>query len=192
MNFLAHLFLSCSDESLLIGNFLTDFLNKPETEKLPGPYHQGVRFHRFIDSFTDQHPSVQAGVKILRPYHGKYASVVIDVYYDYFLIQNWSRFTDESFIKFRKRVYKTIMDHLENMPQQLKPGVIRMIEGDWLASYGTEEGILYAIDRLSKRASRPAWLIRAAESFQKEKTNLNLSFLSFFPDLIEQTQKFCQ
>jgi acyl carrier protein phosphodiesterase len=191
MNFLAHLFLSHTDEPLLVGNFLTDFLNKQEAEALPVSYHRGVAFHRLIDTYTDQHPSVMEGVKILQPYHRKYASVVIDVFYDYFLIQNWTQFTDEAFPVFRQRVYHILTEHLGTMPPTIRPRVISMVDGDWLASYGEISGLLYAIDRLSRRASRPEWLLNAADSLAQEKVRINASFLSFFPDLIKETRPFC-
>lgn len=191
MNFLAHLFLSCTDEPLLVGNFLTDFLNKQETDELPVLYHRGVALHRLIDTYTDQHPSVVEGVKILQPYHRKYASVVIDVFYDYFLIQNWTQFTVEPFPVFRERIYQILTKHLTAMPPKVQPRVIGMVEGDWLASYGEVSGLLYAIDRLSRRASRPEWLLNAADSLDKEKAHINTSFLSFFPDLVDQARQFC-
>lgn len=191
MNYLAHLFLSCSDESLLIGNFLTDFLKKQETDALPEKYHVGVAFHRHIDTFTDQHPSVLSGVRLLQPYHSKYASVVVDIFYDYFLIQNWEKYTQESFTGFRERVYQILLDHLKEMPAKIQPRVIHMVDGDWLESYGNVPGVLYAVDRLSKRASRPELLANAKESLENEKARLNTSFLDFFPDVMDATQQFC-
>jgi len=191
MNFLAHLFLSCSDDSLMVGNFLTDFLNKRETEDLPRSYHAGVQFHRLIDTFTDQHPSVVQGVRILQPYHRKYASVVLDVFYDYFLIHNWSQFTEEPFSDFRQRIYKILTSHLNQMPLKIQPRVIRMVEGDWLASYGSISGLLYAIEGLSRRASRPEWLLNVADSLHNEEEHLSETFMSFFPDLIARTNRFC-
>lgn len=190
MNFLAHLFLSCTDESLMVGNFLTDFLNKQETVALPKRFHAGVAFHRQIDTFTDRHPSVMEGVRILQPYHRKYASVVMDIFYDYFLIRNWSQFTEEPFPEFRQRVYRVLSEHLADMPQKIQPRVIKMVEGDWLASYGEIPGLLYAIKQLSKRASRPEWLLNAADSLEQEKVRLNANFLAFFPDLISYTARF--
>lgn len=190
MNYLAHLFLSCSDESIMIGSFLTDFLNKKETEALPEKFHAGVTLHRQIDSFTDQHPSVLQAVHLLQPYHSKYASVIIDVFYDYFLIHNWEKFSQESFEAFRQRIYQVLIDYLATMPKKIQPRVINMVEGDWLKSYGEVSGVLYAIDRLRNRASRPELMANADQSLENEKARLNASFMSFFPDVLDLARQF--
>lgn len=192
MNFLAHLFLSYSNEPVLVGNFLTDFLNKKEAAALPEHLQAGVQLHRLIDSFTDQHPGVQEAVRAIQPFHRKYAPVVIDVFYDYFLIQHWSQFTDEPFPAFRQRVYRVLETYLEDIPARLQPQVQSMIAGDWLQSYGVTSGILYAIERLSQRASRPEWLLNAADSLATEKAKINTSFLTFFPDVVHQAHRFVQ
>ena len=192
MNFLAHLFLSYSNEPVLVGNFLTDFLNKKEATALPEHFQAGVQLHRLIDSFTDQHPGVQEAVRALQPFHRKYAPVVIDVFYDYFLIQHWSEFTEEPFPAFRQRVYRVLETYLEDIPARLQPQVQRMIDGDWLQSYGATPGILYAIEQLSRRASRPEWLLNAADSLTTEKAKINTSFLTFFPDVVHQAQRFVE
>jgi acyl carrier protein phosphodiesterase len=191
MNFLAHIFLSCSDDALMMGNFLTDYLTKKQTEELPVNWQVGVALHRKIDHFTDQHPAVISAVVQLKPYHSRYAAVVVDIFYDYFLIKNWSQFSNEGFPEFRNRVYQTLLKNLGDVPSHIQPRIQSMVKGDWLASYGNEAGILYAIKRMSERTSKPEWLLNAAESFQTEYEVLNESFLSFFPDLIQEIDCFC-
>ncbi|MEL7021319.1 MAG: DUF479 domain-containing protein, partial [Bacteroidota bacterium] len=83
MNFLAHLFLSCNDESLLIGNFIADAIRNRDLKQYSKAIQSGVLLHRKIDSYTDNHPIIRKGTKRLRPQHRKYAAVVIDVFYDY-------------------------------------------------------------------------------------------------------------
>ena len=59
MNFLAHTYLSCSNEDLLVGNFLADFMKNKDIESLPSNILKGIDLHRKIDSFTDSHPAVK-------------------------------------------------------------------------------------------------------------------------------------
>ena len=191
MNFLAHLFLSCKDEDLLIGNFLADFLKKKEADSLSERYKAGIQLHRKIDQYTDNHPIVIQGVRRLYPYHSKYASVIIDIFYDYFLIKNWNEFSSQSFPDFRRQVYSILLDHINEMPSALRPNVEHMVNGDWLASYGNEEGILYAVSRMSRRASRPELLENAGLSLSKYQDAFNEEFLGFFPAVIQEIDCFC-
>ncbi|GAB5550847.1 MAG: ACP phosphodiesterase [Saprospiraceae bacterium] len=191
MNFLAHIFLSCSDEASLMGNFLTDYLTKKQAEALPLDWQVGVDLHRKIDQFTDRHPAVLEQVTRLRPYHARYAPVIVDIFYDYFLIKNWNHFTAEPFSAFCENVYGILIRNLDQVPSPIQPRVQSMVKGSWLSSYGEKAGILYAIDRMSSRTSRPEWLANAAESFQNEYDSLDQSFMAFFPELIEEIDCLC-
>ncbi|HMP30140.1 MAG TPA: hypothetical protein PKD85_11095, partial [Saprospiraceae bacterium] len=86
MNFLAHLHLSCSDEYLLVGNYLSDMITLKESENLPEQYFKGVKLHRLIDSFTDNNVIVRGVNSLLQKYVGKYAPVASDVIFDYYLV----------------------------------------------------------------------------------------------------------
>ena len=56
MNFLAHIFLSCGSEDLLIGNFIADFISNKEVNQYDPEVQKGIQLHREIDSYTDNHP----------------------------------------------------------------------------------------------------------------------------------------
>ncbi|MEM6697160.1 MAG: hypothetical protein AAF599_02100 [Bacteroidota bacterium] len=83
MNYLAHLFLSCEDEELLIGNFIADFVKNRYREELSPRVLEGIQLHRVIDSFTDRHPVVVQTTRLLHPKHHKYSPVLMDVFFDY-------------------------------------------------------------------------------------------------------------
>ena len=55
MNYLGHLFLSGSDEKILLGNFLGDHVSN-KTLHLYDFLFKGIELHREIDLFTDSHP----------------------------------------------------------------------------------------------------------------------------------------
>nr|WP_290937503.1 hypothetical protein [Haliscomenobacter sp.] len=100
MNFLAHFFLSGDDPALMTGNFLADFISNREVNELPEEIRRGIVLHRQIDQYTDAHEAVRQSIQRLYPRHRKYAPVLVDVYYDYFLIHNWAQFTTEDFAAF--------------------------------------------------------------------------------------------
>ena len=106
MNYLAHIYLSCNNEDLLMGNFIADSISINEVASLPKEVQAGVTLHREIDFYTDTHAIVRKGTKRLRPHHRKYSPVVIDVLYDHLLANNWERYSGSSLPDFAQGVYK--------------------------------------------------------------------------------------
>src|SRR5690242_15960082 len=94
MNFLAHFYFTRQDEELTVGNFLADFIRGSRLELYDQRIREGIKIHRKIDSFTDEHPVVQAGRQRLRGTYHKYAMVITDVYYDHFLAVHWNTFSE--------------------------------------------------------------------------------------------------
>ena len=64
MNYLAHSILSFTNGQL-VGNMIADFIKNNERENFPLEIQDGIKLHRFIDSFTDSHPAVHEAKKIL-------------------------------------------------------------------------------------------------------------------------------
>lgn len=184
MNFLAHFFLSGKDDRLRVGNFLGDYLRNAQVEQLPAPFQAGVKLHRAIDSYTDQHPEVLKGVRRLYKRHSKYAPVIVDIFYDYLLSVNWPSYSKQSLPDFRKDVYASLQRHLHIIPVPVSEHVPHMIADDWLATYTSHNGLAYTFRRLRKRTSKP-WLIDGAvDSLVMDFPQLNEEFNRFFPDII--------
>lgn len=191
MNFLAHTFLSCDDDHLLLGNFLADFLKNKEVILLPESIQKGIFLHRKIDSFTDQHPLVKQGTRRLQAKHHKYSPVIIDIFYDYLLANNWSLYTEESLENFTQRIYGTLNDNLFLMPPRLQGRVASMIAHDWLMSYGRKEGLAYTFRRVQERVSKPEQFIEVMDSLDRDMELLTVEFNAFFPEAIQFIREEC-
>lgn len=184
MNFLAHFYLSGDDDSLRVGNFLGDYLRNTQVQQLPERMQAGVQLHRDIDSYTDQHPEVLKGVRRLYKRHSKYAPVIIDIFYDYLLSVNWPNYSDQPLEAFRQEVYDSLKRHLHLMPAPVNGYVPRMIADDWLATYGSHNGLAHTFRRLRQRTSKPKLINGAVESLASDFPSLNEEFNRFFPDII--------
>ncbi|MEZ4988614.1 MAG: ACP phosphodiesterase [Saprospiraceae bacterium] len=191
MNYLAHILLSCEDEALLVGNFLGDHLHNKELAAFPEAIQQGVRLHRFIDSYTDNHPEVRNSIRLLQPKHGKYAGVVVDVLYDFILAREWQHYGSGSLQDFANTVYEILLRHLPVMPERVQRFVPLMVADNWLVRYGTWEGIDYTFERMRKRASQPQWFDNAVASLQEHEAALSAHFSRFFPDISKEVKTFC-
>lgn len=184
MNFLAHLFLSKHDEELLIGNFIGDFVRKAEDVNYSEGIRRGLELHRKIDVFTDTHPAVRQSTRLLHERHHKYSPVLLDVYYDYLLAQNWESFSNQSLPDFTQNIYKTLEKYIRLMPPVLQHRLPLMIADDWLVRYGTFEGLDFTFSRMKRRASEPSHFDQAVDTLQLHLVPLDAHFQQFFPDAI--------
>jgi acyl carrier protein phosphodiesterase len=183
MNFLAHLLLSGDDELLMVGNFIGDWVSNKQLISLPERVQTGVRFHRKIDSYTDTHPVVRECVRKIIPMHGKYAPVVLDVYFDFFLAKNWKDIHQASLQEFAQFAYGILARHLDLIPTEYRQRTSSMIAGDFLRSYTSPAGLTFTFRKMSQRASQPEKFLAAVETMQVLHDFLQERFTQFFPAL---------
>ncbi|MGR3809540.1 acyl carrier protein phosphodiesterase [Jiulongibacter sp. NS-SX5] len=196
MNYLAHVFLSGSDEEILFGNMLEDFMhgtvNHPRNNHLSDQIKKGIRLHRLIDSYTDSHPIVLESKKVFYPVVSRYASVAVDVIYDHFLIKNWSTFTDRNFDELRKDVYQKLVKYEPLMPERLKKVVSSMIEHDWLKAYEFDYGLERAFLSLNRRIKNGPDMTNCIQAMHENYDLLNEHFLVFFDLLQKECNAFIE
>ncbi len=192
MNYLAHLFLSCHDDDLVIGNFIADAIRNKEVPNFSPAIQQGIFLHRQIDSFTDSHPIVRQGTVRLHPHHHKYAPVVIDVFFDNLLAHNWDKYSRESLPDFAKRMYQLLTERQADLPLKMQKYVPNMIANDWLQKYGTMDGLQYTFERLDNRTKFPSNFKNAVSHLQANFNDFNDEFNLFFPDVQQMVFEFCE
>ena len=73
MNFLSHLHLSGDSEGLIIGNYIADSVKGSAYNMFSNEIQKGILLHRKIDTFTDNHPTVEQSKKRLREKYKKYS-----------------------------------------------------------------------------------------------------------------------
>ena len=191
MNFLAHLFLSCNNDQLMVGNFIADSISNRDIPHLPKGIQDGIVLHRKIDSYTDAHPKVREGNKLLHAKHRKYAPVLIDIYFDFFLSRHWNNYSEVSQQDFCNKAYEVLQTNLTFMPAGLKRNLPLMIADNWLMNYGTKEGIAFTFERMSRRVSVPGLVKGAADTLFEFETEMETIFLSFFPDVLKYVSNEC-
>jgi acyl carrier protein phosphodiesterase len=189
MNFLAHLFLSGSPDSVsysgvLLGNFIADSVPGRQLENYPPAVETGIRLHRAIDTFTDQHPVVRRSTQRLRDAgYGKYAGVISDMFLDHFLAHNFSEFSAESLPDFTQRVYPLLQSREAEMPPRVQQMLFYMVQHNWLLGYAEIEGIRRALSGLSRRASAGSGMETAATELEANYEEYEADFRAFFPEL---------
>ena len=190
MNFLAHQHLSFEILELQIGNFSADFLRGLDFKSLSEGVLRGVELHRKIDAFTDAHPAVQEGVLLLKPYQGRYSSVVIDVYLDYFLAKNWLEFNEVSLEEWSKKLYKSFRENKYLFPAKTREAMDSLVTNDWFTSYGNKKGLFYPFHFMKKRLSFENRMEFAIEDLTLLEDQLEPLFFTFYPEAMEMAKEF--
>ena len=187
MNFLGHLYLSGDDPLVTVGNFMADAVKGRDLSRFDQRIEQGIRLHRAIDAFTDAHPLQQQGRKRAHPHAGRYASVVMDLYYDHLLAVNWADFHAEPLPDFARRMYVLLAEHQHLMPERTQHMLPYMAQGDWLTSYATINGIGRALAGLARRVPKGASMVGAEMVLKEHLVEYTAEFREFLPAITAHT-----
>ncbi|MCB0764372.1 MAG: DUF479 domain-containing protein [Flavobacteriales bacterium] len=183
MNFLGHLYVSGPEPLVIVGNFMGDEVKGRDLSHLHPSIQKGVRLHRAIDSFTDRHPLQRLGRSRVRPHAGRYAGVVMDMFYDHLLASDPHWWAETPLKEFAPRMYTLLTAHEAFMPEATRRMLRYMATHDWLTSYGTIEGIGGAIAGLARRVPQGAPMIGSEEVLQQHFSTYRAEFREFLPAL---------
>lgn len=185
MNHLAHLFLAQSNTELLIGNYIADHVKGKQLEKYPEGIQKGIKMHRAIDTFTDQHKIVAKSKKRLYPKYSKYSPVLVDMFYDHILAKNWSEYSPIPIEKFSEAAYRVLGAQRDLFPPSAQRMYDHMSTNDWLSNYAYAEGMQRAFNGLAYRASFESKMEEALIDLQLDYADYKKEFEEFFPHLVE-------
>lgn len=185
MNFLAHLHVAKATNTSAVGNLLGDFV-KGEVDGLHfnDEIKKGIRLHRAIDSFTDEHELTKSLKSELGEYR-RYGGIVLDVFYDHQLASQFELFNPSPLSQFSNEVYKELVLTDEVYPQRFVKVVNSMTEMDWLTGYGDIANIHRALLGISSRLSRPVELGKTVDWYLKNIKCITKEFPTFYEELLE-------
>ncbi|EMR04398.1 acyl carrier protein phosphodiesterase [Cesiribacter andamanensis] len=184
MNFLAHVYLSGTEQpALLTGNFIGDFVKGKELEQYPAGMQQGIRLHRAIDSYTDSHPLVVQGKKRLFPKYRHYGRVLVDLYYDHLLAANFERYANQPLLPYTLWVYELLQQQRPQIPASAYPLLDHMQAGNWLYHYRSLEGIGQACKGMARRTRFRSGMEEGALDLERQYALFEQEFFQFFDEL---------
>jgi len=190
MNFLAHIFLSGQPGDVMAGNFMADSVKGSMLDKYSEGIKQGIRIHRAIDSFTDNHHIVLKSKERLRLQFGKYAPVVADVYFDHFLALQWEEYSEIELRKYTQDVYEFLKGYYAVFPERTKRFYDYMVKYDILFGYAEIEGIDRVMKGMAKRASFVSGMEKAADELVNNYEGYQEEFRLFFPEIRQHIRTF--
>jgi acyl carrier protein phosphodiesterase len=188
MNYLAHFYLSDQTPQGFVGSILGDFVRGSSYKNFPATIAFEIEMHRKIDSFTDVHSIVKQSKRRVSANRGKFAGVLVDMFYDHFFAVNFETYANVSLKDFSREVYQALHSQQEFLPEDFRRKITAIAEFDLLGSYKTLDGIGLALYRISKRLKRENNLPEGIFDLKNNYDELAKDFAIFFPELIDFVQ----
>jgi acyl carrier protein phosphodiesterase len=184
MNFLAHIFLSGNDNEIMIGNFIADYVKGKSYSRYKPKIQKGILLHRKIDEFTDKHEITKNLAILVKSKYKRHSGIVIDIFYDHFLCQNWYRYSSIPLDQYINNCHRVLLRNLWILPSTIKGFLPVLIAKNRLLSYSKVGGIQNALQIMSKYTSLPAESTYAIEILNANYKEFNDKFLIFFAELV--------
>lgn len=185
MNYLAHIYLSEPTPKGRLGGLLGDFV-KGSLEKVEDPLlRRSIALHRRIDSFTDTHPVLLSAKNLFQPPQRRYASILLDMFYDHFLACYFTELTGLNLGEFTEEFYRLLLLHQNLLPEPLKEVACTMASQNWLCAYSTLEGLHEILQRMSLRTRRASPLVEGRAILESNYAEFEQSFRAFFPAVVD-------
>lgn len=163
-----------------------DWFRGKQHLSLPINIQQGIELHRFIDHYADSHPAMKESYLLLKPELNRYALPVVDVLQDYFLTLHFHQFLANTTVEaFTQNCIQSLKKEAHHLPAPFPERISTMFSKvNWLAKYGTDEGMNRSFYNLAKRARNANNIEQAWSIAQKNLPQLESHFLGFFPEMI--------
>ncbi|MBI4945711.1 MAG: DUF479 domain-containing protein [Bacteroidetes bacterium] len=182
MNFLAHLYLSDNDDQLMIGNFIADSVKGSMFKNYPEGIAKGIKLHRAIDFYSDNHPVFLQSVIRLRPAYRKYAGVVVDIFYDHFLAKNWKDYSEKPLKQYADEVHSLMMKNIFIMPDNSLMFLKYAMRTNRMVSYATIEGIGETLYGMSRRTTFKSNMELSVNNLKENYPLFENEFREFFEE----------
>ncbi|MDH5366610.1 MAG: acyl carrier protein phosphodiesterase [Cyclobacteriaceae bacterium] len=192
MNFLAHIYLSGDSVPITIGNFIGDFLRGVKMESFDSEIQKGIRLHRSIDLFTDNHDVVMRSKKRLWGKYRHFSGVIVDIYYDHFLAKNWHEFSSVPLDEYVNNFYNIIISHKHILPERVNQVLPYMMKENWLLNYANFEGIDNVMLGMSRRTKHDSKMEESVKELKEGYEEFKGDFFEFFSDLEQHVEEYLE
>jgi len=193
MNHLAHVVLAGPDPDDRLGAFLGDHVKGIEAvEALPEGLARGVRLHRRIDSWSDNHPAVvnlRAGTG---PAWRRYSGVILDVLFDTMLVRHWETWQDVPLDDFARGIDRLLAERRNEIPTRLARFADWAARANLWTRYDDREMLEQIFAGLARRHGRPSPLKRGTVLLDRMGPEIERTFEELFPWLRQRAAAFRQ
>ncbi|WP_144393060.1 ACP phosphodiesterase [Pleionea sediminis] len=190
MNYLAHAALSNNIPDVIFGNIIGDHVRGPDLTRYPDNIATGIKLHRAIDSFFDEHTKVRAIRERFPQGTRRYAGIVIDFWFDHLLANRWTHFYSQPLSQFQTVINKTIKSQWTWVPATQKRFFDYLIAESLFIRYQKEKHINNNVQLVSKRLKHSEKLIEALEELKKHQNFIATNFDAVYFEMLSFSDTF--
>ncbi len=190
VNYLAHFYLAYPEPDLMFGNYIGDGVRGSNFKEFSDAVARGIRFHRFIDTYTDAHEEVLKAKKLFYPSQSKFSGVVVDVMFDYILAKSWNEFSEYDLNDFAQECYNVIDDNRSALPVRSERFYQYMSGQNILPKYATEDGITQVFRGMDSRTKYASNMLTSMNDSRSFRLELSGHFNRFFPNLVDVCEEW--
>lgn len=190
MNYLGHLYFSFDNPQLQYANLFGDFVKGSHLDDYPLVIKAGIKLHRTIDSYIDNHQEVKELMHNLYEPLPKIAGIAIDLYFDHLLARNWNDYHPLPLDDFIEKFYQTEIENQSFFSKSFLDMTDRMKRYRWLNHYKTHEGLEKMCQGVSNRVSFDNELINAPIVFMKNEETVTETFKIYMKDAIQYFKEY--
>lgn len=151
MNLLGHLYLSQNESTeARLFNLLGDRYKGNRFQQLSIEAQKGIRMHREIDYFMDNHLAVSALKGELSSHLPKVSGIALDIFFDYILASEWQRFHNSQLHFFLEDFFSELK-HGVLVPDEYAPWIKSLHENQYIHRYSYFESVAAISEHLHRK-----------------------------------------
>lgn len=193
MNFLGHCYLCQDHMHLITGNLGGDFYkgNLDNFNHLPIQIQQGVKFHRFIDDFTDKSSHIiEVGHLLQKNGVAKVSFIACDILLDHYLAKNWNHYSTIPYDDFIQHIYAEVTKNLEHIGPDFRFLFNKLQEHGWFYDYPTIQGISQVLHQYAHRLKFDNQLSQSSTVYLTNQKTIDSYFETFINEIQIRAKEF--
>ena len=189
MNFLAHLYLSGTNDEIKLGNFIADSVKGRNYSGYPENVQKGISLHRFIDDYTDHCHLLNKTRSDIQKLFPKYYGLILDIYFDHFLARDWEKYSGTNLRAYVRHFYLTLILNYRWLPARARRSLPFLITQNWLESYKNVKGIGLIFDRMHRYRGLPWNSEPVIKYLNANYSEIEQTFFIFFESLMKAVEQ---
>lgn len=185
MNHLAHALLASTDDELMLGSLMGDFVRGAIDAALTPAVRAGIALHRSIDVHTDAHPLVAEARGRFAPPFRRYAGILLDIWFDHLLARDFARWSSVPLARFSARIVDLLAREHARLPDGMQRFARYMRAHGLPAAYADRDVLAHVFAGVSSRLQRANPLADGLVEIARLERPLAEAFDGFFPQLVD-------
>lgn len=166
----------------MIANLYGDWVKGRDLSAYSLVQQKGIRLHREIDDYMDNHPSVRICMQSLYADLPKVTGIAMDLFFDHLLAKQWSKFHKVPFVDFLNDFYTAIPNFQQNYDPHFIQFLDRLKGYRWMHYYDKEEGLSKACQGVGSRISFPNELKHGLKVFRANRLLIEATFETYMQE----------